>query len=247
MKIVDCPWELVNLDCKVAEILLSNEDNVEEIDAALKNVESEYDYVVVKMPTAAIPFQQLMCNRQYLFMETQITFRKLFEDLNREIENNKAAKQYLKNSTAKRVETEEELQMLVDSMTPYMFSTDRVFLDSAFGPRYSLRRYRNWIISEYKRGTVVMLHYFRDSLVGFSMCRPVGDVLHGLLSGVFEKYQNAGIGMFLPLIPYYYRDYGVTTYTGKFSSNNFPVIRMHEQLRYNYIDMEYVFVKHVNH
>ena len=53
--------------------------------------------------------------------------------------------------------------------------------------------------------------------------------------------------MFLPLIPYYYRNYGVTTYTGKFSSNNFPVIRMHEQLRYNYTDMEYVFVKHINH
>ena len=128
-----------------------------------------------------------------------------------------------------------------------MFSTDRIYLDFAFGPMYSLRRYRNWIISEYKRGTVVMLHYFRDSLVGFSMCRPVGEVLHGLLSGVFEKYQNAGIGMFLPLIPHYYRDYGVTTYTGKFSSNNFPVIRMHEQLRYNYIDMEYVFVKHIKH
>lgn len=247
MKIVDCPWELANLDCKVAEISLSNEDKAEEVDAALKNVESEYDYVVVKMPTAAIPFQQLMCDRQYLFMETQITFRKLFEDLNKEIENNKAAKQYLKNSTAKRVETEEELQMLVDSMTPYMFSTDRVFLDPAFGPKYGMRRYRNWIITEFHRGTIVMMHYFRNTFIGFSMGR-VRDGEHlGMLSGVFEKYQNAGMGLFLPLLPYYYQEYGDKVYVGKFSTNNTPVVRIHDAYDYDYTDMEYVFVKHIKH
>lgn len=244
MEIVDCPWELVNLDCRVAEISLSNEDKVVDVDAALINVENNYDYIVVKMPTSSIPFHQLMNNRHYMFVENQITFQKRIEQLNID---SKLVQQYLKRTAVKRVECEEELHMLIDNLTPNMFSTDRIYLDPAFGPKYSLCRYRNWIISEYKRGTIVMLHYFRDSLVGFSMCRLVGDVLHGLLSGVFEKYQNAGIGMFLPLIPYYYRDYDVTTYTGKFSSNNFPVIRMHEQLWYNYIDMEYVFVKHVNH
>lgn len=244
MKIVDCPWELVNLDCKVAEISLSNEDKVEDVGAALKNVESEYDYIVVKMPTVAIHFHQVMCSRQYMFIENQITFQKRIEQLDLD---NKLAQQYLKRSAIKRVETEEELQMLIDNLTPNMFSTDRIYLDPVFGPEYSLRRYRNWIISEYRRGTVVMLHYFRDSMVGFSMCRPVGEELHGLLSGVFEKYQNAGIGLFLPLIPFYYREYGIKNYTGKFSSNNFPVIRMHELLQYNYIDMEYVFVKHIKH
>lgn len=245
MKLVDCPWELVNLDCKVAEISLSNEDKVEDIDAALKDVESVNNYVVVKMPTAAIPFHQLMCSRQYMFIETQISFTKQVDSL--DIDNNRAAQLYLKNSSAKRVESEEELRMLVDSMTPNMFYTDRIYLDPAFGPEYSLRRYRNWIITEYKRGSILMKHFYHNTFIGFSLGR-VKDGLHdGLLAGVFEKYQNAGMGLFLPLMPCYYKEYGAKTYVGKISTNNMPVVRAHDAYNYDYTNIEYVFIKHIQH
>jgi len=244
MKIVDCPWELVNLDCRVAEIALEGNDIAEDVEASLTGVEKTYDYIVVKMPTASIPLQRLMTERQYMFMETQITFCKRFADLN--IENNRSAQQYLRNSYAKRVETDEELQQLVDGMTPHMFFTDRVFLDPVFGSKYGMRRYRNWIISEYKRGTIVMMHFFRNTFIGFSMGRVTNGEHLGLLSGVFEKYQNAGMGLFLPLLPFYYQEYGDEVYVGKFSTNNTPVVRIHDAYNYHYTDMEYVFVKHIN-
>jgi len=245
MKIVDCPWELVNLDCRVAEISLEKNDNVVEVASMLEEVESKYDYIVVKTPTGIVPFLQLMCKRQYMFIETQITFYKSIEDLN--IDNNKSAQLYYKNSFAKRVENEEELNTLLDNMTPNMFSTDRVFLDPAFGAKYSLRRYQNWIVSEYNRGSIVMLHYFRNKFVGFSLGRVKDGIHFGLLAGVFEKYQNVGMGLFLPLLPLYYQNYGVKEYIGKISTNNTRVVNIHDAYNYHFTDMEYVFVKHEKH
>lgn len=247
MKIVDCFWELANLDRKVAEISLSSDDKVEDVDAALTEVEKSYDYIVVKMSTAEIALNQLMCRRNYMFMETQITYRKRLEDLKRQIENDKRVQLYLRNSEAKRVESEEELKELLDSMTQNMFHTDRIYLDPEFSPEYSLRRYKNWIASEYKRGTIIKMFYFRKAFIGFSMCRHEGNVLHGLLSGVYEKYQNAGMGLFIPLIPYYFQEYTHKEYFGNVSTNNVPSIRVHDAYNFENSDMTYVFVKHIKH
>ena len=52
MKIIDCPWELANLDCRVAEISVAADEVIDK--AQIKELESKYDYLVLKISSGAM-------------------------------------------------------------------------------------------------------------------------------------------------------------------------------------------------
>ena len=243
MKIVDCPWELENLGCRVAEISTIEDEVIDP--SKLVDIESKYDYIVVKIPQLDFSNSKVLSQNGYSFIESQISVEKKIKDV--DVTTNKAVAAYYKRFRSERITEEKDLSVLLDNITSEMFHTDRIFIDPEFGPKYSERRYKNWIKTEFKKGALVYNHYYRETNIGFSLCKIENNIAHGLLAGVFEKYQNSGMGLFLGFYPILYTQYGADLFVGKSSSNNMHILRIYQRFLYDLVNIEYVYIKHINH
>jgi len=237
MKITNCTWELNNLGCKVAEVDCTSDAAIDPL--ALEAVEKEFDYVVVKVPMLKPQINFSLSKMQYTCIEAQLSIKAKICDLNEQrwlLEN-------LGQVQTELINNEAELSDLLSLMTESMFTTDRIYLDPNFGPTYSLNRYRNWISSEFSRGTKLYKIIHDGVWVGFFLPKEKDGVMDGLLGGLFAQYQGEGLGIVLPLLPILI-DGDIKKYETKISSNNFPVIQVYNQCGYRFGNVEYVFVKH---
>lgn len=243
MKITNCPWELDNLGCRVVEIYISASEDIHVHE--IQEIESQYEYVVIKMESGNMRHTALMTQLGYTLAETQLSLKKPYAEWH--IKNDKLTSILLSQMRVEQIVSDEDLQELLSLMTDNMFSTDRVYLDPQFGPTFSARRYRNWTASEFKRGALLYKHYFRGQYVGFSLCKQENENLHCLLAGNFEQYQNTGIGFWIPLIPLQYPDQRYKNYITSISTNNYPVWQMYNRHHYTVTKFDYVYIKHIKH
>lgn len=243
MKIANCPWELENLGCRVAEVSVLATDMVDVNE--IQKIESDYDYIVIKIESGNMHHTILMTQLGYTLAETQMSLKKPYFEWH--IQDDKLTSALLSQMKVEQIKSDDDLQELLSLMTDHMFSTDRIYLDPLFGPKYSARRYRNWTVSEFKRGALLYKHYFRNQYVGFSLCKKEEENLHCLLAGNFEQYQNTGIGFWIPLIPLLYPDTQHKNYVTSISTNNYPVWQMYNRHHYTITKFDYVYVKHVEH
>jgi len=243
MKIIECPWELDNLDCRVAEINVDVNEMVDEV--AITSLEKDHDYLVLKLEAGNMQQTIAATRMGYVLAETQLTVQMTKKDWN--IEQNKITQMILSQSKVERIRTNADLDDLFSLITDHMFTTDRVYLDPNFGPTYSSRRYKNWTRTEFERGSLLYKHYFRGQYIGFSLSKLSDGVLHCLLAGTFEKFQKTGIGFWIPLIPLLYQNVDYNKYTTCISANNYPVWQMYNAQHYTVSHFDYVFVKHIKH
>lgn len=243
MKIIDCPWELANLNCCVAEISVSAEEVIDP--AAIRDLESKYDYLVLKIQAGKMTNNIIASELGFALAETQMALIKAKRDW--DFEADQLTKRLLKQLSVERIETEKDFEELMSSITEDMYSTDRIYLDPEFGPKYSVRRYKNWTRTEWERGALLYKHFFRGRYVGYSLCKKQGDELVCLLAGCFEQYQKTGIGLWIPLVPELLPNMEYTKYTTHVSTNNIPVWQMYNHQKYVVGGFDYVFVKHIHH
>lgn len=243
MRIIDCPWELANLNCRVAEISVSAEEVIDP--AAIRDLESKYDYLVLKIQAGKMTNNIIASELGFALAETQMALIKAKRDWN--FEADQLTKRLLKQLSVERIETEKDFEELMSSITEDMYSTDRIYLDPEFGPKYSMRRYKNWTRTEWERGALLYKHFFRGRYVGYSLCKKQGDELVCLLAGCFEQYQKTGIGLWIPLVPELLPNVEYTKYTTHVSTNNIPVWQMYNHQKYAVGGFNYVFVKHIHH
>ena len=243
MQITECPWEVANLGCRVAEVHAHYNEQIDE--RALLDLEKEHDYLVVKIEAGSMHNQMLLSKCGYSLAETQLSIQKAKKDW--KWEQDPFTKKMMPFLSAERIEDETSLDELMGKISSQMFTTDRIYLDPLFGEEYSVRRYKNWIRTEWTRGSLVYKHLYRGKYVGFSLCRLVGDELKCLLAGVFEEYQNIGLGFWVPLIPEIITTVPYKVYSTQISSNNIAVYRLYNWQQFQINKFEYVFVKHIEH
>lgn len=240
MKITNCIWEKSNLDKRVAEISFEVNDSIDR--EMMRDLEKEYEYIVVKLKPCNFTQYKTIQNLGYSFTECQITVKKesLFF----------VPPPYLlniyKSITCISVDEDDTLNSLLGSMTEAMFITDRISLDPVFGRGYSLRRYRNWIYQEFCRGSSIFKIVYQEKEIGFILYRMDEGCMSVLLWGLFEPYQRKGLGAIVPLSAYWLVDQlrNISSIETKISSNNKGIISKLCQLGFNFTDFEYVFVKH---
>ncbi len=242
MIVTDCYWEFLNLGCHVAEVGVERNEIIDK-DAILE-IEKDYDYIVVKIPSGMPLAYTSISELGYSFIESQISLNKKSKDF--VIENNLVKRVY-NGIRVEIIEKEKDLQRILSKMTPDMFSTDRIYLDPHFGSDYSLRRYRNWLQEEFKRGSMLSHTFYNDKEVCFNLTRTSNGIRSGLLGGLFEEFQSAGLGLVLMLSIYWLKNngYDFKLYKTKVSSNNLPVIQLYNFLHYEQVGFDNVFIKHV--
>ena len=243
MKIIDCPWELANLDCRVAEISVSANEVIDK--APIQELESNYDYLVLKIQSGKMINNIIAAELGFVLAETQLAICKTKQDWN--FENDPLTKRLMEQLSVERITTEQDFEELMSLITDDMYSTDRIYLDPEFGPKYSVRRYKNWTRTEWTRGALLYKHFFRGKYVGYSLCKQHEMEISCLLAGCFEKYQKTGIGLWIPLVPELYPNTTYSIYTTHISTNNVPVWQMYNRQKYIVNGFDYVFVKHIHH
>ena len=243
MIITNCTWEVDNIGAKTVEITIESSDKFDAIE--LNKETDDYDYIVVKVPMGNIAFNFGLTSLGYTMIETQLKISKQYKQFDFE---DRLVRQIYPHVTSCPVETEEGLVDVLSKITPDMFSTDRIYLDNHFSHEKSARRYRNWIRTEFYRGTSVLSHiFYNGDNVGFGFGQIKGDTHIGLLGGVYEAYQNQGLGLMTACTDFIVshkvnRPFKVMRTS--ISSNNTPMLQFYNYLNFKIDNLFYVYVKH---
>jgi hypothetical protein len=238
MKTINCYWELANLDCRVAEVSIETGDSFSE--EILFDLEKNYDYIVLKFAVADYNHYLWATKHQYAFIETQLSLQKRMKDWHL----SPADSRLLKNFSIMDVNDLSGLNKVLDKIDENMFTTDRIYLDPVFGPKYSTRRYKNWIRSAFERGASLQKFLFRNKEIGFGIARIEDNVMYGILGGL---YSGMGLGIIAPTYPLLYEKKDFEWFRPKISMNNTPVLRLYNHFNFEITNVEYVFVKHISH
>lgn len=244
MKVLDCPWEIENIGKKTVEISFLKDEKIDKA-SVIKAIQG-YDYMVAKIPSANVSCLLGMQQLEFQVIECQLKISKKTKNFDYD---SKLLKLLTKDFSCRVIDTEEGLLSVLSKMTSSMFTTDRVFLDEKLGPELGLNRYRNWISSEYKRGTVLFEYILNGTAVGFGLLRIDNQVMDGILGGIYEKFQGEGLGILTAASAFLYIkqfDIPVTIMHTAISSNNMPVMDMYDYLGFKVDDIQYVLVKHNN-
>ena len=151
MKIIDCPWELANLDCRVAEISVAADEVIDKIQ--IQELESKYDYLVLKVQAGAMKNNIVAAELGFELADTQMFLLKAKRDWH--LDQDLLTSRLMQQLSVERITTEEDFEELMSLITEDMYSTDRIYLDPEFGPKYSERRYKNWTRTEWERGALL--------------------------------------------------------------------------------------------
>ena len=236
MIMTDCPWELENLGCRTTEIRLNGANvNLDE----LKQVEQRSNYVVVKVPAAYAREGRVLQENGYFFAETQLKIERDLSSFNCAIPE---------DLTLDYITSEDGLQEVLESITPQTFVTDRIALDPSFGLDVSLRRYRNWMKTEFACGNPLIRLVWENKGVGFMMVKLVDSNMDVLLHAIFPPFQGRGLGHLLALAPFVLRNKfrQLKSYSTRVSANNPAIIYILTTHGYTITDACSVFVKHLN-
>lgn len=243
MNIIDCFWEVKNLNRKTIEICLCKDDVFDSNE--INNITTGYEYIVAKVPQGKMDYIYGLQNIGFKYIESQIKLSKKYKDFNF---NDKLLKLISYKTNFKIIETQEELFSVINSMTEGMFSTDRISLDIEFGPKFSLLRYKNWILDEYSKGTSKIAYIIYDGVkVGFIMFRINKNNIQGMLGGIYEEYQDVGLGILTPSAIFMLCkkfEFNVIKGYTSISSNNQPVLQLYNYFNFKVDNLQYVFVKH---
>lgn len=244
MKVIDCYWELENLGKKVAEVVIESHDAFDKTE--FLRINDNYQYVAVKVPMNMLSFNFALTDMGYTMIETQINLSKRYKDFDF---NDRLVKHVYPHVNTERIKSKEELEDIISQITPDMFSTDRIYLDPNFPHEASSKRYINWMRTDYEKGNAVIVKTFYDDInVGFGFDHIDEDgTKHGVLGGIFEKYQDMGLGIMTAGLPFMMakkRDSPLTVFRTSISSNNPHVWQFYNYLGFKIDKMTYVFVKH---
>ncbi len=238
MKIVDCFWEQANLDCRVAEVAINANETISP--DTFQELENAYDYIVLKIPVGDFTSYEQVTKAQYTFIEAQLSIRKKMDNWNL----SPMDKKLLSFFSAVEVTDKIEMEGILAKISEKMFTTDRIYLDPTFGPEYSARRYRNWTRTAFEQGAILLKYLYKNQEIGYGLCKYENNVIHGLLGGAYE---GEGMGFIVPTGVLFIKNRQFDWFKTKISSNNIPVLRLYNHFNFEITNVEYVFVKHINH
>ena len=242
MKIVDCIWELKNLDKRTVEISVGKEDTFSR-DIILQSI-SNYEYAVVKVPMDMPTFNIELSEMGFVCIETQMNVGISLHDF----DFSKVAHLY-SDTSYELINNDNDFTSVVSNLLPGMFSTDRISLDPQFGEDIACRRYINWLTSEYesKRSQLIKVIY-KNEHIGFMLIKTDGDTIDLILNGLYKQYQGKGLGILTPASPMMYikkNSLNIAQEVTSISSNNIPVVKLYNRLNFQLLKHTYVFVKHI--
>ena len=237
MKIVEAVWEKRNLGVSCYELTFESSDSLYSLEEALNRYSAQY--VVLKIPAAAVPQMQIAHKHGFMFMESLLRLRHpckdiIISDMQRRILN---AVSYAEMN-------DHDFLILEDELSSGIFQTDRIALDPAFSQELGNKRYIGWIKDAMRNGAQVYKITYKDDAIGFFALSDDGvgcitTFLGGLYNGV-----NGSLGTSLVYCPMVEIQKRCARMITAISTNNVPILRLYTMFGFYCQDLHHVFVKH---
>jgi len=241
MKIVDAFWERRNLGVDAVSFYVGAEDALEEIMDAVGNCDKEYQTAIVD-PVRTDVLLRLQ-NIGFRFIECAISLSASIETV--------GVPDYLKrfqNQLGYRPASDEEVERIKKSVgSGEIFKTDKISLDPSFGPKKAGIRYSFWIDDLRKSGNTVFVITYKEEIIAFEIAGiSEGNVeyhLGGMLPSKAGRMLGAAISLPGTL---YWKEKGAKRISTVVSSNNLPILKIHESFGLKIVGCKYVLIKHTN-
>ena len=242
MKQINQIWEKRNLGIDSIEFRFDADDNAHSVIEAYNSC-PPCDYILARVPDNKMDIAYKLQELGFRFSETNLH---LSCNLKKLVLPNIFAKFY--EHITEDIATDEEIELIYNSIKNGVFDTDKIALDPKFGKEKAGYRYYQWCKDELEKGTsTAYILYFDGKPIGFYILKKVSDLVYdSLLAGLFDKSNNVGLGfsvLYSPLAQA--KKLGGTTMVTGVSSNNSASLKMHLALGYEIKSLNYVFTKHM--
>lgn len=242
VKTVDAFWDTRSLGVRTAEISFEMDDGLESLNEAL-SFANDYQYVVAKVASGNTEMLTALQQVGFSFIECSI---EVTIDL-RTLELPRMAKRFDQHITVEQA-TDVSKERIFTRIRNGLFDTDRIALDPAFSADIAARRYVNWISDELERGGELYHVFYKGDEAGFFSYKETdpGVEAFPFLAGLYEEFKTSGIGLNIAVATpaQFAKERGCRRIRTYVSSNNVPILRIHEMLGYTVSNIRYVLVKH---
>lgn len=241
MNIRKATWEKRNLGVGCTDFFIAEEDGLDAVFAAVEGCEDEYQVAHISGgATEALLYIQ---DLGFKIIEMNI---ELFHDL-KHIELPRIYKRF-EPQLSYHYATDKDIQQVLDCVRGgEMFLTDKVARDPYFGKQKAGIRYYNWCKDIIGQGGFTVMCNYKEDTIGFETYKVDTDGrCTNIIGGVFPEYNNKGLGfapLYVELLSQ--KEKGVRKVHTAVSSNNVPVLKVHEMLGYKVDRMSYILIKHI--
>jgi len=241
MQIIHAYWEKRNIGVDCQELNVEAGDSVAQIADALGGLSAEYQ--VARVPSGMTDALFYLQDNGFKTVELNIQFEKKMDKKPELPEQYRRFEKHIAYHPADKDEIESALKAIE---TGGVFVTDKVACDPFFSPKHAGRRYALWAKDLIDKGSRFYICTYKGEKVGFNMNTDKGDYFDAFLGGLLPDAKRSGLG-FLPLyanLSTIYEQGGRWMKTGV-SSNNLPIIKLHEAFGCTISGMSYVLIKHL--
>lgn len=241
MKIVDASaWERRNLGVDVLEISIDRNDALEDVMSELSNVTASY--VVLKIASGKVDVLTKVQEEGYVFVENSISLVGNISSINLPL----LYQRFIPHVRIEKADNDLSETVLNIIKNGDIFDTDRIALDSCFSKSIAGNRYYNWAKDELSRGADLSVAYYKNKMIAFALVKRIDDKsFDAILGGLFPDARNSGLG-FLSIYTGLesIKRLGGTIYETRVSSNNLPILKLHQLLGFSVDDISYILTKH---
>ncbi|MCR5518548.1 MAG: GNAT family N-acetyltransferase [Lachnospiraceae bacterium] len=242
MIVKQTPWEKRNLGVETSvEFYIDPSDTWNEISSELQKHQEIYQVMHIASGNTDV----LMKATTYGFLpiEMNIQLCKKLDDI--ELPRiYKRFEPFISYSIADEKENDFILQAISEGS---IFSTDKVALDPYFGCEYAGKRYAYWTKDVLDQGAVLLCMKYKNQIVAFDVfIEKSENVAEAFLGGTIPEFSNSGLG-FLAIycITQFAKERGFKKLITGVSSNNVPILKLHEMFNYTVESMSYCLIKHL--
>lgn len=242
MKTVHAVWERKNLGRDAWEVTLDKKDmtDVQSVIDALHAPQFDGCYVCVKLPVGNLHMVHALEDDGFRFLETQLHLVAALEPS--DVMRYGESADHIPVEERVVPKTREDWGAIIEKITPGMFDTDRIALDPAFGPDVACQRYRGWcwdLFDNPKSVLKVLSINGQDSYFNIYLLDHGSDGYDGIIGGGFSEHKNTGLGALMCAKTMFEKG----KYKTSVSTNNFPVLKIHQHLGRIVCNERYVFRK----
>lgn len=237
MRIINEELEKRNLGVDTVSITIEHDDNISDIENALKDVEGQY--IVLKIPTIRTDATYLASKYGFSYVEDMMFFEHNLKPIERT-----PLQQRLYDAVKIDTMTDKDFDLLYEEINNGSFSFDRISNDPYFGQEVANRRFVNWINDERERGAEFLKASMKGEMTGFFSIREVEPGIYtSALGGTFMKWRKGGLGTNVQTTEVVKARGGKKVTLGV-STNNMIQIRALIQNGYFPTKANHVFIKH---
>ena len=239
MKVIDAFWEKRNLGVDAISFQIDKEDSLDEIVRLINDDKREYQTAIID-PTRSDVLLELQ-NHGFKFMECTLSLSATAD----KVVIPETLKRF-QSHMEYRPASENEIEMIKGIIKDGdVFKTDKISLDPFFGIKKAGIRYSFWIDDLLKTGNTLFVITYKDEVIGFEVAKLSGDTVEAYLGGMLPSKigRMLGAAMYVPSTTYW-KEHGAKILTAVVSSNNPPILKIHESFGLIITDWKYVLIRH---